>query len=116
RAKECAGAPSGVEPAIAHSAGVKYALAQRWSDHDTGDHRAKKQRPTDAKQNDGAMVAKKVQAFSQLTPEALELRFSSEDVGAYLLGTQDDVASFAHCEVAQERDHVGGKVDQQHAA
>src|SRR5271169_1065597 len=62
------------------------------------------------------MVAEKVQAFAHFVPEAPELRLSSENVSAQFFRTQHDVASLAHGEIAEERDHVGGNVDQQHAA
>src|SRR5258706_8211502 len=92
------------------------AFAQRWSDDDSSNHCSEKQRPTDAQQHDSAMVAQKVQAFAHLEPEALKLGFSSQDIGAQLLGTQYHVASLPHGEIAKERNHVCGDVDQKHAA
>ena len=82
RAEKCAGAPAGVEPSVADGAGVEDALAQRRSDDHARDHGAEKQRPADAEQDDGTMVAKKVQTLAHLAPEALELSFGGDNVGA----------------------------------
>src|ERR1700736_3523530 len=62
------------------------------------------------------MVAKKVQALSQVVPEALQLTLGSEQVSTQLLGCENDMASFAYRQIAQERDYVGRDVDQQNTA
>src|SRR6202453_1525231 len=67
------------------------------------------------KQYHGAMIAKKEQTSAHIAPEALELSFSSENIGAQFLRAQNYVASFAHREIAAERNHVGGNIDQQNA-
>src|SRR5271155_3440951 len=64
RAEKCADAPAGVEPSVADGAGVENALAQRWCDHDPGDHRAEKQRPAYSEKDYRATVTEKMQAFT----------------------------------------------------
>src|SRR5258708_3412745 len=61
------------------------------------------------------MVAKKMQSFAHLAAEALELSFSSKQIGAQLLGPQHNMASLAHRGIAQECNPVGGNVAPQRA-
>src|SRR5438309_881894 len=62
------------------------------------------------------MVAEEVQTLFHLAPKALQLRFGGEDVGTQFVGAQDYMPSFTHSEVAEERHHVGGNINQQHTA
>src|SRR3984957_12052923 len=62
------------------------------------------------------MVAKKVQAFAHVAPEALQLSFRGKNISTQLLGTKNHVTALSHREITAERDHVGRDIDEQHTA
>src|SRR5438309_4198741 len=62
------------------------------------------------------MFAQEVEAFTHLAKEFLDRGFSGDDVCVQLGRARDNVAAFAHCEVAEKRDYVRTDVDQQHSA
>src|SRR5689334_10311608 len=95
---------------------MKNMIAERRRYHDTCEHSAKKKSPTDPEKNNAAMIAKEVQSFAHLTPEAFDSSFSCDEVVFEFGWTWDDVMSLSNDQVTQERDHVCREVDQEHAA
>src|SRR6266566_905976 len=62
------------------------------------------------------MFAQELDTFAHFAKELLDRSFSGEDVCVQLGWARDNVAAFAHCEVAEKRDYVSADVNQQHSA
>src|SRR5713226_8666837 len=62
------------------------------------------------------MFAQELDTFAHLAKEFLDRGFSGDDVCVQLGWARDNMAAFAHREVAEKRDHVGADVDQQNSA
>src|SRR5260370_37035258 len=59
------------------------------------------------------MFAQELDTFAHLAKELLDRSFSRDDVCVQLGWAWDNVAGFAHREVAEKRDYVGAHVTQQ---